>query len=163
MTTHLFVLRHAKSSWADEHTDDWERPLTSRGETDAVRVGRLLRARKLVPDLIVSSDAVRAESTARRVADEASYKNKVVLSSRLYHARPDAIIDVLKEAPDTARRLMVVGHNPGLEDLVEQLTGEQLDLSTAALVHIELPISRWGDLRPGGEGSVIEFWEPGDA
>ena len=163
MTTHLFVLRHAKSSWADEHTDDWERPLTSRGERDAVHVGRLLRERGLVPDLIVSSDAVRAESTARRVATEASYSHKVVLSSRLYHAKPNVIIEVLKDAPDTARRVMVVAHNPGLEDLVEQLTGEQLDLSTAALVHIELPIARWSDLRLPGEGSVVEFWEPGDS
>lgn len=160
MTSHLFVLRHAKSSWADEYTDDWERPLTSRGERDAKHVGRVLRERKLVPDLIVSSDAVRAESTARRVAAEASYGDKVVLSSRLYHARPDVIIEVLKDAPDTARRVMIVAHNPGLEDLVEQLTGEQIDLPTAALVHIELPIARWSDLRLPAEGSVIEFWEP---
>ena len=163
MSLHLFVLRHAKSSWADEYTDDWERPLTSRGERDAAHVGRLLRSRALVPDLIVSSDAVRAESTARRVADEASYGNKVVLSSRLYHAKPDAIVEVLKDAPDTARRVMVVAHNPGLEDLVTQLTGEQLDLPTAALVHIELPIERWSDLRLPGEGSMIEFWEPGES
>ena len=162
MTTHLFVLRHAKSSWADEYTDDWERPLTSRGERDAVHVGRMLRERDLVPDLIVSSDAVRAESTARRVADQASYSNKVVLSSRLYHATPDAIVEVLKDAPDAARRVMVVAHNPGLEDLVEQLTGEQIGLSTAALVHIELPIERWSDLRLPGEGSVIESWTRGD-
>lgn len=162
MSIELFVLRHAKSSWADEYTDDWERPLTSRGERDAAQVGRLLRDRGLVPDLILSSDAVRAESTARRVAEEASYVNKVVLSSRLYHAKPDAIIEVLEDAPESARRVMIVAHNPGLEDLVEQLTGEQLGLSTAALVHIQLPIERWSDLRLPGEGTVIETWSPGD-
>ena len=163
MTTHLLVLRHAKSSWADEYTDDWERPLTSRGERNAVEVGRLLRQRALVPDLIVSSDAVRAESTARRVADAASYTNKVVLSSQLYHARPDSMIQVLKDVPDSARRVMIVAHNPGLEDLVTQLTGEQIDLPTAALGHIALPIARWSDLRLPGEGSVIEFWSPKDS
>jgi phosphohistidine phosphatase len=160
MTRNLFVLRHAKSSWADEYTDDWERPLTERGERDAVQVGRLLHHRALVPDLMVSSDAVRAESTARRVADAAGYTDKVVLSSRLYHARPDVMIDVLKDAPPTAQRVLIVAHNPGLEDLVVQLTGEHVGLSTATLVHIELPIGCWSDLRMPGGGSVIEFWNP---
>jgi phosphohistidine phosphatase len=162
MSMHLLVLRHAKSSWADEYTDDWERPLTDRGERDAVQVGQLLRRRALLPDLIMSSDAVRAESTARRVADAAGYAGKVVLSSALYHARPDAIVDVLKDAP-AAQRVMIVAHNPGLEDLITQLTGEQIGLATATLVQIELPIDRWTDLELSGAGCVVEFWNPGDS
>jgi phosphohistidine phosphatase len=163
MARHLLVLRHAKSSWADEYTDDWERPLTERGERDAVQVGHLLRSRALLPDLILSSDAVRAESTARRVADAAGYPDKVVLSSQLYHARPEVIIEVLKEAPPTAHRVMIVAHNPGLEDLVAQLTGERIELATATLIQIELPIDGWTDLDLSGAGSVVEFWNPGDS
>jgi phosphohistidine phosphatase len=160
MTRELMILRHGKSSWADEYTDDWERPLTARGERDATEVGRRLRERSLVPDVIVSSDAVRAESTARRVASEAGYAGKVVLSSSLYHARPEAIVDVLGAAPADARRVMIVGHNPGLEDLVVRLTGEHIGLPTAALVRIELPIERWSDIELSSAGTVVESSNP---
>jgi phosphohistidine phosphatase len=157
----LLVLRHAKSSWADQHRDDWERPLTARGERDATRVGELLAQLRLVPDLIITSDAVRAQTTAQRAADAAGYRARLTLSSRLYHATPDTAIEVLRAiASTTARRVMIVGHNPGLEDLVAQLTGAHLGLSTATLVHLELPIERWADIELSGAGTVLESWHP---
>ena len=162
MTRHLLILRHAKSSWADEHIGDWERPLTERGLRDAAAVGRTLRALSLVPDLILSSDAVRAQTTAQKAADAAGYPGKIVLSSQLYHARPEVMIDVIKAAPDTARRIMIVAHNPGLEDLVSRLTGEHVGLATATLVHIELPITQWRDLEPAAGATLIDAWHARD-
>ena len=157
----LLVLRHAKSSWADRHADDWERPLTERGERDASRVGDLLRRLRLVPDLIITSDAVRAQTTAQRAAAAAGYAGKLSLSPRLYHATPDAVIEVLHEAASTSpRTLMIVGHNPGLEDLVEQLTGAHVGLSTATLVQIELPVQRWDEVGLSGTGTLRASWHP---
>jgi phosphohistidine phosphatase len=157
----LLVLRHAKSSWADRHADDWERPLTERGERDASRVGDLLRRLLLVPDLIITSDAVRAQTTAQRAAAAAGYAGKLSLSPRLYHATPDAVIEVLHEAASASpHTLMIVGHNPGLEDLVEQLTGAHVGLSTATLVQIELPVQRWDEVGLSGTGTLRASWHP---
>ena len=143
----LLVLRHAKSSWADPHAGDWERPLNDRGRRDAPRVGQLLRRLSLLPDLIISSDAVRAETTARMVAEAAGYAGRIVLSPSLYHATPDAMIDVLRAAPEPgARAIMIVAHNPGLEGLVAELTGEHVTLPTAALVNLALRVKDWSGL-----------------
>lgn len=157
------ILRHAKSSWADAYADDWERPLTDRGQRDAARVGRHLRRLRLVPDLIITSDAVRAHTTALTVADASRYAGKIVLSSSLYHASPAAAIEVLKTVEDPAlRAIMIVAHNPGLEDLVTRLTGEHVELPTAALVNVELPIRRWSDLDLSAGASMIDLWRPAD-
>jgi phosphohistidine phosphatase len=159
---HLLILRHAKSSWADPYTDDWERALTERGARDAAAVGRMLRTLSLVPDLIITSDAVRAQTTAHAVAEAAAYPGKVVMASQLYHAQPDAVIDVIRTAPDSAPRLMIVGHNPGLEDLVTRLTGEHIGLATATLLHLELPVTRWQDVDQRTGASVIDAWNAAD-
>lgn len=160
---HLLILRHAKSSWDDAFTDDWERPLTERGVRDATRVGHLLQRLSLVPDLIVTSDAIRAQATARGVADAAGYAGKVVLSPSLYHAKPHAVIEVLRSVPaGAARAIMIVAHNPGLEELVTQLTGEQIDLPTAALVNLSVDVDEWSNLDFSTTVRVIDSWRPAD-
>ena len=159
----LLILRHAKSSWADANVDDWERPLTDRGRRDAARVGELLRQQSLVPDTIITSDAVRAHSTAQIVADAAGYPHRLVLSSSLYHATPAAVIEVLNTVKNpTARSVMIVAHNPGLEDLVTQLTGDHVTLPTAALVNVELPVREWSELDLTASATMIDFWRPAD-
>ena len=163
MTKELLILRHAKSSWADEYRDDWERPLTERGVRDAARVGRFLRERDLIPDLIITSDAVRAETTAQGAADAAGYSGKTAKSSSLYHAAPDTVMEVIRNtAPSTARRVMIVAHNPGLEDLVTQLTGQHVGLATASLVRIELDLKNWDAIELSGDATLRDSWHPDD-
>ena len=162
MPRQLLILRHAKSSWADGPADDWERPLNERGERDAPRVGALLRAQRLVPDLMVTSDAVRAETTARAVAGAADYLGKIVLSPELYHASPTAIVDVIRALPGTARLVLLVGHNPGMADLVRRLTNESIDLPTATLVHLDLAVNDWNDVTLSGQAILLDVWRPGD-
>ena len=163
MERRLLVLRHAKSSWADSNIDDWERPLNDRGRRDAPNVGRLVRRLSLLPDLIITSDAVRAETTARLVAEAAGYAGRIVLAPSLYQATPDAMIDVLRAAPEPdARAIMVVAHNPGLEDLVAQLTGEHVTLPTAALVHLALGVDDWSRLDLATDATLIDIWRPAD-
>jgi phosphohistidine phosphatase len=157
----LLILRHAKSSWANSSLDDWHRPLNERGLRDAPRVGEWLRARSLVPDLILTSDAIRARTTAQAVAASAGYARELGIEPSLYLATPADIITVVNRVPDdTARSVMIVGHNPGLEDLIEQLTGEGRDLPTAALVHLELLTDSWRDLDVSGGATIVNAWQP---
>jgi phosphohistidine phosphatase len=157
----LLVLRHAKSSWSDSGLDDHDRPLNKRGHRDAPRMGELLREQQLIPDLIISSDAVRAQMTAEAVAEGAGYAGKIVLDHLLYMASPDDIVAVLRTVPDPhAATVMIVAHNPGLEDLVAQLTGESHDFPTAALAQIVLPIDRWRDLDASIAATLVGLWRP---
>jgi phosphohistidine phosphatase len=157
----LLVLRHAKSSWDDSRLADHERALNARGERDAPRVGQLLRDERLIPDVIISSDAVRARMTAEAVADAAGYTSAIQFDPRLYAAAPADIVTVLQSTPKASTRMaMIVGHNPGLEELVAQLTGEPHHFPTAALAHIVLPIDRWRDLKLTTRGALAGLWRP---
>lgn len=156
----LLVLRHAKSSWADASLADHDRPLKKRGRRDAPRMGELIRDEGLTPDLIVSSTAKRARQTAAPVAEACGYEGEVQFTRDLYHADPEEIVQVLRPLPDEAERVLIVGHNPGLEDLVEALTDGYERMPTAALAQIELPIERWADLREDTEGELIALWLP---
>jgi phosphohistidine phosphatase len=157
----LLLLRHAKSSWDDSSLDDHERPLNSRGERDAPRMGRLARKEGLSIELIISSDALRARLTAQAMADATGYRGQILLDPRLYHASAADILAVLRSAvEDNVATVMIVGHNPGLEDLVARLTGEPEGLPTAALAQIALPIDRWPDLTASTRGTLVELWRP---
>ena len=155
----LLVLRHAKSSWNDTSLDDHERPLNKRGRRDGPRMGELVLEHRLTPDVIMSSDAVRARLTAEAVAEAARYAGEILLDRRLYLASPSGILAVLRTVREaSAGTVMIVGHNPGLEELVAQLTGEQQDLPTAALAQIGLPIDRWPDLKVSSRGILLGLW-----
>ena len=156
----LLVLRHAKSSWNDPALDDHERPLNKRGRRDAPRMGELVREYGLIPDVIISSDAVRARLTAEAVAEAARYAGEILLDPRLYLACPADILSLLTTVRENAETVMIVGHNPGLETLVEQLTGERQDLPTAALAQIGLPIDQWRDLKLSTRGTLVGLWRP---
>ena len=123
----LLVLRHAKSSWNDPALDDHERPLNKRGRRDAPRMGELVREYGLIPDVVISSDAVRARLTAEAVVEAARYVGEILLDPHLYLACPADILSLLRTVREKAETVMIVGHNPGLEELVEQLTGERQD------------------------------------
>ena len=156
----LLVLRHAKSSWDDPTLDDHERPLNDRGRRDGPRMGELVREYGLMPDIVISSDAVRAQLTAEAVAEAARYAGEILLDPRLYIASPADILSLLQTARENARTIMIVGHNPGLEELVEQLTGERQDLPTATLAQIVLPIDHWRDLTLSTRGTLLGHWRP---
>ena len=156
----LLLLRHAKSSWNNPALDDHERPLNKRGRRDGPRMGELLRQHGLIPELVISSDAVRARLTAEAVTEAARYAGEILLDQHLYMASPAEILSVLSKIPGSADTVMIVGHNPGLEELVEQLTGEQQDFPTAALAQIVLPIDQWSDLKLSTRGTLVGHWRP---
>ena len=159
----LVILRHAKSDWGDSSLDDWQRPLSGRGINDAPRVGRMLRERSLIPDLIITADAIRARSTAEAVAEAAGYTGEILLEPALYLATPGAVVEVLNSvADDSADTVMIVGHNPGLEGLIAELSGDHHAMPTAALVQLTLPIERWRDLDLSLNATIEESWRPKD-
>jgi phosphohistidine phosphatase len=135
----LLVLRHAKSSWKDDSLADHDRPLNKRGKRDASRMGKLVKDEDLVPGLILSSTALRAQSTVELFVEACGFEDEIQLSRVLYAAGPEAYIDALNQVSGGYDRVMVVGHNPGLEELVEALTGEAESMPTAALARIDLP------------------------
>jgi phosphohistidine phosphatase len=156
----LLILRHAKSSWKEEGMADHDRPLNKRGKRDAPRMGKLLRESDLAPDLIISSTAKRARKTASKVAKKCEYEGVIELTGELYLAPPQNYLQVLRNVPDQYDRVMVVGHNPGLEDLLSVLTGANTPLPTAALAQVELPIAQWQELDGTVEGDLRDLWLP---
>lgn len=153
----LLILRHAKASH-DDSFDDHARPLTNKGKRTAARVGELLRERDLVPGAILSSSALRAKETAEIVIEHARFEGTFELFDELYLAEPGAYVTVLARRGGTHQRVMVVGHNPGLEALVEGLTGRSEHLPTGALALCRTAVESWADLALDGSASLAHVW-----
>ena len=118
----LLLLRHGKSDWSND-CSDFDRPLNSRGQRDAARIGRWLGEQNLLPDIVFSSPACRAAQTAKMLCASAGLEVAVtVLVERLYLASLGTLLDFLRAVPAEHRRILLIGHNPGLEDLVEHLS-----------------------------------------
>jgi phosphohistidine phosphatase len=158
----VLVLRHAKSSWKHPDLTDHERPLNKRGKRDAPSIGRLLKREHLVPDIIISSTAIRARATAEAVAKASGYKGDITFNRSLYAAGPQAYIDALHDSSDEYVRVLIIGHNPGLEELVEILTGEIHLMSTCSLAHVKLRVGNWSEIDNKIKGQVVEKWRPRD-
>ena len=156
----LLILRHAKSSWANADLSDHDRPLKARGRRDAPRIGRLLREERLVPDLIITSTARRARATAHLAAEAAGYEGEIEETDAFYHAAPGAYLARLRRLPDAVERVLVVGHNPGMEELVALLTGRAERFPTAALADVRLPLTTWTALTATSSGQLRHLWRP---
>jgi phosphohistidine phosphatase len=156
----ILILRHAKSSWGHPEVNDHDRPLNKRGKRDAPLMGELLYNEHLIPEFIISSDAKRARLTAKIVAKAAGYNGKIALNQSLYAGRPAAYVRVLRDMPNEYSRVLMVGHNPALEELVSILTGENHSLSTCSLVHIQIRINKWTELENKTKGKLSGIWHP---
>jgi phosphohistidine phosphatase len=158
----LTLVRHAKSDWSLPGQDDWDRPLNKRGQRDAPDMARRLRSRRLKPELILSSPAVRALTTATVMARELKVPAAHVLQDeRLYLASPADLLAVIRDLGGEARHLMVFGHNPGLTECANRLSaGDQIDnLPTCGMFTAQFDIKAWGELDWGG-GRDAEFDYP---
>jgi len=155
----LLVLRHAKSSWDDPGLSDHDRPLNKRGRRDAPRMGELMDELDILPDIIFSSTAVRARTTAVLFADACGFGGEILLDDELYHAAPAEYLRTLSESAGGADCAMVVGHNPGIQELVAVLTGAHERMPTAALACIELAIDDWREVA-SATGTLAGVWRP---
>jgi phosphohistidine phosphatase len=156
----LLLMRHAKSSWKDPKLADHERPINKRGRRDAPMMGHILVDRELIPQRILSSSALRARQTAEALANASAYPGDVTYLDELYMAEAEGYIDVLRELPNEIERVMVIGHNPGVETLLQILSSRIESLPTAVIAHLILPIERWSDLSLDTTGDLIDIWIP---
>ena len=148
----LLILRHAKSDRDGDAETDFARPLAKRGKKDAQRMGAWMYREGLVPDLVVSSPAERARQTTDAVCKGLEYQRKaVVWNETIYQATVADLLGVLAGLPASAKTVLLVGHNPGLEQLLIHLVGDSVDdgalLPTAALARLEMP-DDWSNLGP---------------
>lgn len=156
----LLLLRHAKSSWKQPEMHDHERPLNKRGKKEAPKVGKYLKENNLIPELILSSTALRALYTARAVAEEIGYEEPIDLHQDLYLSDTACYLDTLRCLPDEVNRVLVVGHNPELDEFLTLLTDVTTHLTTAALAQIDLPISSWQELNEATDARLLNIWSP---
>jgi phosphohistidine phosphatase len=156
----LLLMRHAKSSWKDESLDDHDRPLNKRGKRDAPRMGELLRDQQCVPDYILCSSARRARKTAECVAFAAGVRGETRITPDLYMVPPARILEILAQTPEPCRCLLLIAHNPSLEELFEQLTGESRAFSTAAIAHLQWSIDSWSAAGSHAAAALADFWQP---
>lgn len=144
MTTELWLLRHAHAA-RPEHIADFDRPLSERGKAEAEAAGRWLHKKSLVPDCIVCSPALRTLSTAKIICQQLNLPESLLITdARIYDAADDQVlITVLSEKSGACAKILLVGHNPALTELLVTLCqNPRLELSTAALALVKLPKNR---------------------
>jgi len=156
----LLLMRHAKSSWSEPGLDDHDRPLNKRGKQAAPEMGKLLRKKELVPDLILCSTARRSRETAEAVAKACGYPGEIEIQRDLYSSDAACYMDILRHLPEAANRVLLVGHNPETEDMLDMLTGIREHMNTAALAHMDLPISHWQELTEALDVKLLNLWRP---
>jgi len=143
----LLLVRHAKSSRDDPMLPDKDRPLNERGMRDATRVGEQLVKRDAKPDLMLSSPARRALTTAEIIARKLGYRLKdIVVEDRLYAATPDDLLAVVHELDDKAKRVMLFGHNPELTELAHRLSGKITGMVTCAVAEFAFDTKSWSNV-----------------
>lgn len=158
----LLLLRHAKSSWKDSTLADHERPLKKRGRRATVMIGRFLRKHQLRPDLVVSSTAQRARETVERLLVAAAFDVEVRYDRKLYLATPNTLTETVAQLDPGKKQVLLVGHNPGLEDFLYQLTGIRDLMPTAALAHVVLETEQWSDVSTKHRWQLKRLVKPKD-
>lgn len=166
----LLLLRHAKSSWDDPTLDDFDRPLAARGRADAPRMGRHLRAQGWIPGRVLCSPARRAVETWQAVAPELGEGPEVELDRTIYMAAPSTLLRRIQAVRTPEDSLMLVGHNPGMEELARRLVGdgrrkdvERLETKypTCALAVFDVDVETWRDVE-WTRATLVDFVRPKD-
>jgi phosphohistidine phosphatase len=151
----LFLIRHAKSSWDVTAVPDKDRPLDNRGKRDAPKMGKRLARRDVKPDLILSSPARRALTTAEIIAKKLDYKLKdIVVDDRLYAGDADDLLNVVHKLGDKLERVMLFGHNPELTELAHHLSSDITHMPTCAVAEFAFDAKSWSKIGKAKPASV---------
>ena len=157
----IYLLRHAKSSWDNPQLDDFERPLNKRGHVDAPLMGNVMEKMNILPDLIISSPAIRASMTARFVADAINYPlEKIHYNENIYESGQNELLEVIYTVDDAVDKLMLVGHNPSFTYFAHYLAKFDVNnIPTCDLFGAELNISYWTKIKKNC-GKVLFYEYP---
>ncbi len=154
----LYIMRHCKSRWDQSNVQDIDRKLSARGKRDAQNIGRQLALDAPPPDLMMTSTARRARATAKRVARAWGYKATITKEPRLYDATCQSCVDLLRSLDDTVESVMIIGHNPHLEEMVFFLGDRAVQMATGTVARVDLPIDSWHELGLPADGTVSRVW-----
>lgn len=157
----LYLMRHAKSSWKEPDLRDYERPLNKRGNRDAPFMGNLLKEKGIRPDIIISSGATRAYTTATIISGQLEYPIKqIIIEDRIYDASAGELIDIINSIEDSNNFAMLFGHNPGFTMLSNYLSDKRIDnIPTSGFVTIQFDLNSWSDVELGS-GVLTDFEYP---
>jgi phosphohistidine phosphatase len=144
----LMLLRHAKAK-RPEGVEDFDRKLSGRGREDATALGKIILKERLVPELVLVSSSRRTTQTWERIAEELGTDVPARALRTLYLAGPARILDQVKKSADGTRRVLVVGHNPGIGSLASRLAGQELEFPTCAMAVLAFDAARWPDVERG--------------
>lgn len=159
MKSILYLLRHAKSSWRDLAIDDFDRPLNNRGLKDAPLMGQMLSKKNIIVDSVISSPAKRAIDTAKIITNNLGYTKNIILDKNIYDASLNTLLSTIRNFDDNLKKIMLIGHNPGLTDLSNYLTKYFIEnIPTCGVVALEFDKS-WKDINPK-DGNIIFFEYP---
>ena len=139
----LLLLRHAKSSWEKLNINDHDRSLNKRGKKDSPKMGKVIKELDIVPDVIISSSAKRAMDTAKLIAENCKYKKNIEMNPLLYASTLVNYIDVINMVSDYHQKVLVVGHNPIIEELVNKFINRMEIIPTCTLVQLSLNVKSW--------------------
>ena len=143
---HLYLVRHAKSSWSNQGQPDFERPLNDRGRRDVITMGERLK-NKIKIDVFISSSAARTNQTSLSLANSFGFDlNRVQFYDELYHASPRKMLNVINDVDDKYESLIVVGHNPGISMLCDDLCNYSVDFPTLAIAKITFETDKWAEI-----------------
>lgn len=156
----LYLLRHAKSSWKDASLADFERPLKGRGRDAAEQMGRFLASKKVNISTLISSPSVRTRETIEILLRHARLEVEPLFDQRIYEASLATLLQITSEIPADNKTAMLVGHNPGMEELLAYLTHETKHMPTCTLARISLNVS-WKEVGRG-TGKLEWFVTPKD-
>lgn len=160
MSKRLLLFRHAKSDWHAGIPDDHERPLTKRGSEAARIMGRVLAAADQLPDLVVTSSAVRARTTVELAHEAGGWRCPVETSDALYDTDAASVLEEIRKLPDAAAGVLLAGHEPTWSELASRLIGGgDLRFPTAALARLDLDVARWRDATFGC-GALVWLLQP---
>lgn len=157
----LLLVRHAKSSWNDADVSDMDRPLKHSGVKDAIEVSEKLKSLKVVPDLLITSPAVRAMTTALIFARTLNYHyNRIVINDMVYDFSKDALLPLLRNMDDKYDVVMLVGHDPALTYLLNDLTAKAYEkMPTSSVAKVNFGVKHWEKISPG-KGKLIFLNSP---
>ena len=157
----LYLIRHAKSSWSDPTLRDFERPLNKRGKRDAPFMAEQLKRKGVVPDLIISSPAVRAKKTANQFAKTLGYpKKEIDFKPAIYDADEDDLLTILQAIQASRHSVLLFGHNPEFTEVANLLANIQIDnVPTTGIVAIQFEVKEWNQLK-FGMGTLLFFDYP---
>jgi phosphohistidine phosphatase len=157
---YLYVVRHAKSDWSMSGQADFDRGLNGRGKKNAAMMAKIMKEKLGSVDLIVSSPAIRAISTAKYFAKEFSIPiDRILMKQEIYEASCPTLLKIIETLPERAHKVLLFGHNPGFSQLAGYLTGDQVDLPTCAIAGVKFECENWHAVSKSS-GTLIYFDYP---